>query len=454
VISAVQSNRAGERSRNVLLISLTLFYTSSFIDRAIINILAEPIKRDLGLTDTELGILGGIAFAALYAVLGIPIARVAERKNRLVIITIALTIWSLMTMLCAAAANFWHLVAARAGVGIGEAACTPCAHSMIGDSFPPERRATALSIYSLGIPIGTLVGILAGAWVAEAYSWRAAFVAVGAPGLVLALVAALVLKEPARGRFDPPVDDQPPSFIAVLRHLWTRRAFRNLLAGVTLSTMVAAGQGAFSAPFLLRGNFGVDLSGVAILAMFTGSAAFVGTLIGGPLADWLSRRDYRLMLGVPAIAYLITAPVLALAYASSNLAVLISLVTVGQIAATVYLGPTFGALHNMVEPRMRATAVASVFMVVSLLGLGLGPVLIGAISDYAARITPVPGCDAASTDVCADATFAGLRIAMIAASFFYLLPAIYYYRAALTLKEGLIQSNPAASQAPAHGRAS
>src|SRR5262249_20987723 len=134
----------------LLLSALTLFYTSSFVDRAILNILAETIKRDLALTDTQLGILGGIAFAVLYAVLGIPIARLAERKNRLIIITVALTIWSLMTMLCAAAHNFWQLAAARAGVGIGEAACTPSAHSMIGDSFPWERRATALSVYSLG----------------------------------------------------------------------------------------------------------------------------------------------------------------------------------------------------------------------------------------------------------------------------------------------------------------
>ena len=440
----ISASHKGEvRSAHYLLFGLMAFYTSSFVDRAILNILAESIKTDLKLTDSELGILGGIAFAALYAVLGIPIARVAERKNRLLIITIALTIWSVMTMLCAAAANFWQLAAARAGVGIGEAACTPCAHSMIGDSFPAGRRATALSIYSLGIPVGTLLGILGGAWVAEAYSWRVAFIAVGAPGLVLALIAAFTLKEPVRGRYDPPVSDIPPAFSVVLRHLWSRRAFRHLLWGVSLSTMISAGLGAFGAPFMLRGNFGVDLSGAAvIMAALVGGASLFGTLIGGPWADRLSRRDKKLMLWLPAWAYLVTAPAMTLAYASNSLAVLVGLSFVGQMAATIYLGPTFGALHNMVEPRMRATAVAIMFMVVSLVGIGLGPVLVGVMSDYASHTfygAELAKCGGTAAAACSDATFAGLRIAMIAASLLYLWPAFHYFRAGSALRESLLE---------------
>jgi MFS family permease len=439
---------AGRTERGVspiyLLIVLALIYTSSFVDRAIVNILAEPIKRDLGLTDTELGILGGIAFAALYSVLGIPVARLAERKNRLFIITVAVTIWSLMTMLCAAATGFLQLAAARAGVGIGEAACTPCAHSMIGDSFPPDRRATAISIYSLGIPVGTVLGTLGGAWVANTYSWHAAFVAVGAPGLLLALLAGSTLKEPQRGRFDPPVDDHPPSLIFVLRHLWSRHAFRHLLAGVTLSTLISAGLGAFGAPFLLRSGFEVDLLDVALIsALLVGCGTFVGTLVGGPLADRLSRLDERSMLRVPAIAYLITAPVLALAYASNTLVLFIGLSLVGQLTAAIYLGPTFGALHNMVEPRMRATAVAIVFMVVALVGIGFGPVLVGAISDYAAHaiygVDPAH-CVGLSAPMCSAATFAGLRAAMIMTALLYLWPAFHYVRAASRLSESLLRS--------------
>lgn len=427
---------------SVLLIALTLFYTSSFVDRAIVNILAEHIKRDLALTDMQLGVLSGIAFAALYALLGIPVARLAERKNRLVIITVALTIWSLMTMLCGAAASFWQLALARAGVGIGESACTPSAHSMIGDSFPPNRRATALSVYSLGIPLGTIVGILGGAWVAQVYSWRAAFVAVGAPGLLLALVAAVLLKEPQRGRFDPPASAHPPSVREVLRHLWSRIAFRHLLAGVTLCTMISAGIGAFMTPFLLRSSFNVDLSKAALIgAGLGGGAAFLGTLTGGPLADWLAQRDRRSLLWVPAGAFFVAAPLFGLAYSSKTLAPFLVLVCLGQLAATIYLGPTFGALHNMVGPRMRATAVAIVFVFASLGGLGLGPVLVGSISDFAATSftsSMNAACPNPGSTGCAGSAFAGLKAAMVFTALLYVWPAFHYLRAATHLSDSLI----------------
>ncbi len=435
-----------EVSPSLLLAGLTLFYTSNFVDRAILNIVAEPIKKDLGLTDTQLGILGGIAFAAIYAMLGVPLARLAERKSRLAIITTALTIWSVFTMICGAAANFWQLAIARAGVGVGEAACTPCAHSMIGDAFPPEKRATAISIYSLGIPLGTMAGVLGGAWVAEAYSWRMAFVAVGAPGLLLALVAAFVLKEPVRGRYDPPASETPPSLAAVIGHLWERPAFRNLLAGVTISTMIAAGHGAFAAPFLLRSPFDVSYSQVAlIMGASSGLAGFIGTLLGGMLSDKLAKRDTKLMLQVPAIAYVAIAPILAFAYSSNSLAVLIGLSLIGAVGMTVYLGPTFGALHNMVEPRMRATAVAVVFMVVSLVGLGIGPVLVGAISDFAAStMYDADALCSAKSAACAEAGFAGLRVAMVINALLYLIPAFFYYRASLTLKDNMLSATAAA----------
>ena len=436
------------------MISLALFYTSSFVDRAILNILAESIKQDLGLTDTQLGVLGGIAFAALYAVLGVPVARLAERKNRLAIITVALTIWSAMTMLCAVAVNFWQMAVARAGVGIGEAACTPCAHSMISDSFPAEQRATAISIYSLGIPIGTLLGILGGAWVAEAVSWRAAFVAVGAPGLVLAAIAAFLLREPVRGRFDAAVSETPPPLAQVLGHLWKRRSFRHLLAGVTLSTMTSAGLGAFGAPYLLRSEFGVDLSEVAlVMALLVGCASFVGTLVGGPLADHWAKFDPRLALRIPAAAYFIAAPLMALAYATDQFALFVGLSMVGQLAAMIYIGPTFGALHNMVEPRMRATAVAIVFMLTSLVGIGLGPVLIGVISDQAAAWLfqgDWSACSQASTlPACSAASFGGLRIALIGGALIYLWPGIHYFIAGSTLTADLI-APPEGAPAHAH----
>lgn len=431
------------RTARYLLFALMLFYTSSFVDRAILNILAQPIKEDLGLSDAQLGILGGIAFAALYAILGIPVARLAERRSRMVIISVALVIWSAMTMLCAAAANFVQLALARAGVGIGEAACTPCAHSLIADSFPPQRRATAMSVYSLGVPVGTLLGALGGAWVAELYGWRMAFIAVGAPGLLLALIAKLTIKEPVRGRYDPPAPEHVPPLKDVLTLLWRLPTFRHLAIGVSVSTMISAGAATFMAPFLLRGPFDLSLTGVALItALLAGIAAILGTLLGGRLGDHYGRRDPRYYLAIPAASYVLAAGLQMAALLQSNLIALVALLALGQLCCVVYLGPTFGVLHNMVEPRMRATAVAIVFVLTSLIGLGLGPVLVGWLSDFAgARATDAAtwaSCMNGSTSTeCREASFHGVKIALVSAALLYLWPAIHYFVASRSVATDL-----------------
>ena len=424
-----------QRTARYLLFALMLFYTSSFVDRAILNILAQAIKEDLHLSDAQLGLLGGLAFAALYAILGIPVARLAERRNRMTIISVALVIWSAMTMLCAAAGNFVQLALARAGVGVGEAACTPCAHSLLADSFPPQHRATAMAFYSLGVPLGTLLGALGGAWVADLYGWRVAFVAVGAPGLLLALIAKLTIREPPRGRYDPPSREQVPPFTEVLTLLLRLRTFRHLAIGVSVSTMISAGIATFMAPFLLRGPFELTLKGVAIItAVLAGVAAILGTLLGGRLGDRFGRRDARYYLAIPAAAYVLAAAFQVTALMQSDLFALVILLALGQLCCVMYLGPTFGVLHNMVEPRMRATAVAVVFVLTSLIGLGLGPVLVGWLSDVAAaRVVDAEtyaACAAGSTAAtCRDASFTGVKFAIAAASLLYLWPAIHYYAA-------------------------
>jgi MFS family permease len=420
-----------QRRARYLLFALMLFYTSSFVDRAILNILAQSIKEDLSLTDAQLGILGGIAFAALYAILGIPVARLAERRNRMIIISVALVIWSAMTMLCAAAVNFVQLGLARAGVGIGEAACTPCAHSLIADSFPPQRRATAMSVYALGVPLGTLLGALGGAWIADLYGWRVAFIAVGAPGLLLALIAKLTIKEPERGVYDPPSREQVPPFIEVLTFLWGLRTFRHLAIGVSVSTMIAAGIATFMAPFLLRGPFDLTLKGVALItAVLAGAAATVGTLLGGRLGDHFGRRDARCYLVIPAAGYVLAAGFQVAALLQTDLVMLMALLALGQACCVMYLGPTFGVLHNMVEPRMRATAVAIVFVLTSLIGLGLGPVLVGSLSDFAAA-------RAVEAATLRESSFAGLKLALAAASLLYLWPAIHYFTASRSVAQDL-----------------
>jgi MFS family permease len=434
---------ADRRSAHYLLGALALFYTSSFVDRAILNILAQPIKEDFGLTDWQLGILGGLAFAMLYAGLGVPIARLAERYNRMTIISVALTLWSLMTMACAAATSFVQLAVARAGVGIGEAACTPCAHSLIGDSFPAHRRATALSIYSLGIPLGTLAGTLGGAWVAERFGWRVAFLAVGAPGLLLALVAKLTIKEPIRGRFDPPAPAQPPALTEVLHHLLARPTFIHLVVGVSLATLVSAGIMTFTAPFLLRASFDLGLKQAAlVMAGLSGVFALIGTCLGGVLCDRLGRQDVRLYLRVPAVAFLLAAPLYSVAFLQDELSTFFALAALAQVFALIYLGPTFSVLQNMVATRMRATAIAIVFVLTSVIGLGLGPMLVGGLSDLAAAAIAGadvwPQCPGSASDRCQAASFEGLRAALIFSALVYFWACAHYYMASRTLSRDLI----------------
>ncbi|MAK11339.1 MAG: MFS transporter, partial [Rhizobiales bacterium TMED83] len=215
------------RVRHYALAILVVVYTFNFIDRQILSILLQPVKDDLGLSDTAMGMLTGFAFAAFYATLGIPIARFADRSNRRNLVAWALGIWSLMTALSGLAQNFWHLLAARIGVGIGEAGCSPPAHSMIADYYPAEQRATALGIYSLGIPLGIMFGLFAGGWINELFGWRAAFFVVGLPGILLALIVRFSLREPPRGMAEGRSDSaDQPSVGETLTYLWAKKSFR------------------------------------------------------------------------------------------------------------------------------------------------------------------------------------------------------------------------------------
>lgn len=422
------------RARAYLLLMLATISMTSWSDRAVFNLLVEPIKHDLRLSDTEVGLIGGLAFAILYAALGVPIARLAERKSRLAISVAALTVWSLMAMLCAACTNFWQLALARAGGGIGESACLPCAQSMLSDSYPPERRASAISVYSLGIPVGTIMGLLVGAWVAEAYSWRVAFVVVGAPGLLLAVLAAFTLKEPVRGRFDPPVSETPPSLLSVFRTLWGRRSFLHLQAGVAIAVMLSAGIGGFMTPLLMRSSFGLGLTHLAYINIFLIGTGFIaGVLAGGLIGDKLAERDARWTLWFPALAFVIAAPAWAGAFFADSIPLFLVLALIGQTATAIYVAPTFGTLNNMVEPRMRATAVAIMGVVNSLIGLGLGPVLVGVLSDFAAQSlygVDSAQCAAQVTPTCAKGGFLGLQASLAVTALLFLWSAFHYWRAA------------------------
>ena len=363
---------------------LTVAYAFNFIDRQILVIVQSPIKAEMGLSDTQLGLLSGFAFAMVYITAGIPIAYWADRGNRRSIISLAITVWSAMTALSGLAQNYTHLLLARIGVGIGEAGGSPPAHSMISDYYPPERRATALSIYSAGLHFGIFAGFLLGAWISASLGWRAAFMLVGLPGVVFAGLFFLTVKEPRRGRWEsgPEVTPSLRETVAVLSRL---RAFWYIALGTGLTAFAGYGCGNFAPVFLERSHGIAGLPLGVLLAFGGGGGGLVGTLLGGRLADRLGERDRRYYLWVPAAAGALALP-LAVPYLLSNtLAVVVPLMVLVTILINTYLGPCLAVCHSLVPPSMRALTSALLFFVLNLIGLGLGPLTTGLLSDVLSR---------------------------------------------------------------------
>ena len=371
--------------RNFVLGLLTIVYVFNFLDRQVVNILGDAIITDLGLTDTQFGMLSGIAFAAIYATLGMPIARWADAGVRRNVIALAVAVWSTMTVLCGTAQNFWQMFFMRAGVGVGEAGGSPPAHSIISDIFPANQRATALSIYSLGIYGGSLIGLVAGGYLASEFSWRIAFVVVGLPGLLLALLVRFLIHEPPRGLAESRRDVKPATFTAVLDILWTRKSFRHIALGCALHAFVTYGLSAFMPIFLIRVHeMPIARIGV-ILGLVTGIGGMLGTFGGGYLSDRLANRsgERRWYIWVPLISTVAAIPFywFSLMLADTGVAAAITWF-VPSVIAGMYLGPCLSMTHGLVGLRMRAQASAILFFVLNLIGLGIGPLATGLLSDY------------------------------------------------------------------------
>jgi predicted MFS family arabinose efflux permease len=368
--------------RRYVLAVLVLVYIVNFIDRQVFSILIEPIRADIDLSDTQLGFLGGVAFAFFYTFAGIPIARWADRGNRITIVTLALVIWSGMTALTAFARSFTTLMVARIGVGIGEAGCSPPIHSLISDYFPPERRATALSIYSLGIPIGAAIGTLAGGWIGEYYGWRTAFLVVGVPGLLIAILVKLTVREVPRGHSEgvSVPTEQTESVGGVIRFMWGLKSFRHLSFAGSLHAFVGYGAGLFLPSFFMRIH-GFGLAETATYLFLIGLTGMIGTFLGGYLGDRLGVADKRWYAWVPGIATLTAVPFSVAFYLWEDPIVALFLAIPGAILGPMYLGPTFGMTQTLVKPQMRALASAILLFVLNLIGLGLGPLFAGFLSD-------------------------------------------------------------------------
>ena len=410
--------------RGYALTLLVVVYVFNFIDRSILGILVQPIKEDLGVSDTMMGFLGGIAFATFYTVLGIPIARLADKGSRVNVIAVSLTLWSGATALCGMALNFWHLLAARIGVAVGEAGGSPPSHSIISDMFPPERRATALAIYALGIPIGTQLGNLGGGWINEAFDWRTAFIVVGLPGVLLALIVRLTLREPARGAAEGilPGGDAPPPILEVFRYLWARRSFRFMSLGAALHAFVGYGVG-YWIPAMFNRSHGLGTGEMGTALFWLGFASIAGTLLGGYIGDKLGAKDPRWYVWLPGLATLISIPFSAFGYLYGEPYVALWVMSVHYFLSAYYLGPTFSMTQGMVGLRMRALAASISLFILNIIGLGLGPQFTGILSDLLH----------AFTDLGADS----LRWALVFSLVFNLLSTGLYLTAGRTLKQDL-----------------
>ena len=398
--------------RNLVLGLLLLAYTFNFIDRTIISTIGQAIKLDLKLTDTQLALLGGLSFAILYTVLGVPIARLAERFSRVWIITLSLIVWSGFTTACGLASGFVQLLAMRVGVGIGEAGCSPPAHSLISDYFEPKRRSTALAIYAFGIPLGSMIGAALGGWLAKAFGWRVAFMAVGAPGLILALAFVLLVKEPPRGHSDPPekalkaASDSPRSgrdgwlwaeikaLGSVGASLFGKWPVMNIILGLTITSFAGYGGGAFAGPYFIR-TFGLDYATAGlILGLSVGLSGGVGTLAGGFISDWAGKHGARWYALIPAIGIAIAAPIYLLAYSQPDWRTAALILQVPGIFVYTYLGPSFGVVQNVVETRQRATAASLLLLFVNIIALGGGTLFTGWIIDSFAQFNLIhPGAN-------------------------------------------------------------
>ena len=413
-----------QQSLRVVLWLLLIVYIFNFLDRQIVNILAEPIRRDLGLSDTQIGLMTGIAFAAFYTVLGLPIARFADRPttNRSGLISVALATWSGMTALCGMAGNFWQLLLARIGVGVGEAGCTPAAHSLISDLAPPERRASAISFYSLGIPIGSLLGMVIGGFLADAYGWRVAFFVVGAPGILLSLVIWFVLKDPRKhATFNAATARTPLSNREALREIFASRAFIYLLIAGSAAAFLGYGKATWTTIFFQRTH---NLSPGEVGFWFGvggGIAGIIGTWGAGWIADRFGAVNRRHVLTAPAIGMALAIPIAIAAYFQDDWRWALVLILMPTLLNSLYVGPTYSCAQGLVRPQARAVASAALLFAQNLIGLGLGPLFFGMLSD---GIKPWAGEES-------------VRYVLYAAAFMGLIPAFFFWRASLRLNDEL-----------------
>lgn len=409
-----------------VLVVLALVYVTNHIDRQILMVLLEAIKTEFGASDLQMGLLTGPAFALFYTFAGIPIARWADRGPRKLIIVLASAMWSAMTALSGTARSFASLAVFRVGVGVGEAGCSPPAHSLISDYFPPHQRGRAMSIYGAGTQIGAAFGYLLGGWLLVSLGWRNTFVAVGVPGVLLSLLVWATIREPMRGAAEsgepPPSAERGTALRADLAMLWRNRTYTWLQVGAALHAVAGYGLGVWTVPFLIRVHeMEVQVIGTALGLIGLG-VGIPGIVLGGYLCDQLSARDPRWYLWIPTLGAVIGIPFTVGFLFLPEPRLALAAYSVHSMMNMAYIAPVFALMQGTVPLRLRSLAVAVHLFIANLIGLGLGPVLVGGLSDW---LQPRYGLQA-------------IRYTMLLAAITNVVACVFYLRSARTVEDDLI----------------
>ncbi len=374
--------------RGYVLTLLVIVYAFNYIDRQLMTILLEPIKNEFQASDTVMGLLTGFAFAVFYATLGVPVARLADRWSRKKVLTISLALWSGFTACCGMASSFWQLALLRVGVGIGEAGGTSPSQALIADYFPAEKRSTALSIHATGTHFGVLIGMFGGAMIADAFGWRMAFIVFGLPGVLLALIMSVSVKEPVKKKTK---EDFPP-LLSSVKTIWNTPGFSRITIAAAFTALSGYGLGAWTPSFMIRVH-GLSLIETGLILGIIGTlSGLLGAVLGGVLCDRLSKKDPRWQLWLPAIGAFLSVPFQGafllwpeqhqFQLFDTQVPVATLFMIAGGIVAAFWIGPTYAAIQNLSPDHMRTQASAILLLVFNLVGMGIGPVLVGMLSDY------------------------------------------------------------------------
>jgi predicted MFS family arabinose efflux permease len=438
--------------RGWLLFVLFLMSALNLADRQGMAAVAPAIKRDLALSDTQLGLILGLGFAIFFSLLALPVARLAEHHSRTRIIAAAAAVMGIALALCARAGGFWQFLLVRIGVGAGESGLGPPVASLVGDHYPMDKRASATTLIWLGAPVGAITGAVLGGWFAQYEGWRDWFVAISVPALVIAVLALLTLRDPPRGLSDGAAPaGSPPPMSAVLKFLWRKKSVRQILIGAGLAAIGMNALGQFFARFFVA-NFHLGFAEAGrILGLMAGAAMASGMALGGFGTERAARSDRRWSVWGPAIGLALAAPLFVTGLAQATVAAAVAVLLAGHVALFVYWTPTLALAQNMVGANMRASSSFVVSLVIGLVGIGLGPTLMGILSDAFARTAfPLghyaascpggaahPGAGSFFVEACAAASAAGVRHAIMAMSIVFLWAAVHYFLAARTLRQDL-----------------